>query len=348
LKPNGWIKNWEKMIRKIKCFILIMLSLFLTLYFGISFAESRSYFRDRDYNSLSDKEKVELERQLYDVNNYSSDMEISGKLLNMDGSLYLEAAKICIKANILENWDFNQGGPPVPQSREEKFETQSHNGLFSWKGRASEIIIGAEVDGYHSTVDSTFCEAPSAVIKKDTLAIYLIPKGIPSKLEYIENAEIKVKKNEKTYGWSFEKKWYYAEDEDDTVCMTVSFDEKGVPTYTMKEPGGFVYFAGCPEPYTVYSRRYWMDFSFMTKAPESGYIPVFTLKNHRIPQTTDQVFCYFKTPDGKYGKMVFTGIGNRFSYYINPDGSRNLEAGEVEKVGPVNPDYQEWLDKWDR
>jgi hypothetical protein len=320
---------------------LIILSALLALCFNIPFAESKSPFRNRSYSSLSNEEKAqlaEMQNQLWDPKNYSSEIEVSGRLLNMDGSPYPGEAKVGIRAETLENWDMDQGGPPVAQNKEVIFETKSQNGVFSWKGYASRVMMGAEVDGFHSTTDEAFSAEPPKVAKHDDLVIYLIPKGIPSKLEYTEGAKvIKNKKDDKSYGWSFDKRWYYPVD-NESVDMTVSFDDKGKPIYTMKEPGGFVYFSGRPEPFTICSRKYWAGFDFMTEAPESGYIPVFALEDYRMPQTEEAVYCYFRTPAGKYGKIKFK-YNTCFDYYINPDGSRNLEAGEVEEWDPINPDY---------
>ena len=325
---------------------LVILSLLTALWFNIPSAESKRPFRNRDYNSLSEQEKMELagmQDQLWDPKNYSSDIEISGKILREDGSPFLEEAKIYIKTETLENWDFNQGGPPVAKDKEEIFETKSQNGTFSWKGHASTVIVGAEANNFHSTTDEAGCTDPSKVAKRDDMVIYLIPKGIPSKLEYTEGAEINNKNNKKSYGWSFVKRWYYPADEEGTAWITLSFDENGKPIYTMKEPGGFIYFSGRPNSDTT-ARAYWAGFDFMPEAPEAGYLPVFALKDYRMPQTEEAVYCYFKTPDGKYGKIKFD-YGTRFSYYLQPDGSRNLEVGEVIRKGKRNPVEAEWLDK---
>jgi len=323
-----------------KCLIILSLSVALC---ADVLAIELSDLKKVDYNKLSEQEKTELDRQLWDPKNYSSEIEISGKLLKEDGSPFLDEAKIYIKTETLESWDFDQGGPPVAKEKTEIFEIKSQNGIFSWKGHASTVIVGAEVANFHSTTDRAGSTEPPNVAKRDDLVIYLIPKGTPSKLEYTEGAKIKEKDN-KLYGWSFIKRWYYPADEEDTVWLTLSFDENGKPIYTMKEPGGFVYFSGCPEPRTVYSRRYWAGFDFMPEAPEAGYAQVFASKDYRKPKTEEDVYCYFKTPDGKYGKMKFD-YGTRFSYYIQPDGSRNLEAGEVLDKGPRNPIEAEWLDK---
>jgi hypothetical protein len=84
----------------------------------------------------------------------------------------------------------------------------------------------------------------------------------------------------------------------------------------------------------------------MPEAPESGYSSTISWDDYREQQNYGNVYCYFKTPDGKYGKMRINE--DSFDYYLQPNGSRDLEAGEVEKLGPVYPGYQEWLNEWAR
>jgi hypothetical protein len=79
----------------------------------------------------------------------------------------------------------------------------------------------------------------------------------------------------------------------------------------------------------------------MTEAPEDGYVQTICPAEKEDKEKGD-IYYYFKNTDGKYGKICFRGY---IDYFINPDGSRNLEVGEVVDKGPRNPIEAEWLDE---
>ncbi len=277
---------------------------------------------------------------------YSYPAEISGKILDKDEKPFLENVTVVITANILTDSTDYTGD----SYKHIEYKQNVTGGIFSWKGQAYNITIQAEKDGYHS--DLFYIFLPPGIrgneIKSNDILIYMVPKGTPSKLEYTEGAEIPSKKKSggKQCGWSFNKRWYFPVDEEETVWMTRSRNEDGKVVYTMKEPGGFVYFPGYPH-FESKPNEHWANFDLMPEAPESGYVQSISpsdYKDQQQRQTYSGIYYYFKTPDGKYGKIVFDD-GGYFDYYLQPDGSRNLEAGEVIRKGPRNPIEAEWLDK---
>ncbi len=298
---------------------------------------------------------------------FSYPIDVSGKILNKDGSPFagLVEVKICVTNNYL---DFGNSNSDMTHSECKTYMVTAQGGVFSWKGEGSSVTIEAVKEGYHSTRVDVYDTGPMSEgekqvieearekgeglsaelfekvarfksIKNSEILIYLIQKGTPSTLQLTEHAYIPGKKDEesggKRCGWSFSRKWYYPIDGDVPVDIIRGPNEKNKRTYTIEEPGGFIYFEGYPVFETEKKGVYpYASFSLMTEAPESGYVPFFTPVEHKPTFRGNSYFCYFKTPDGKYGKICFEG---EFSYYINPEGSRNLEAGEVEEWDPINP-----------
>ncbi len=232
-------------------------------------------------------------------------------------------------------------------------ELKSQGSRFSWTGEATSVSVLAQKDGYYSTeVDVPFSGGPDIVNEKyvfipfrltaKDILIYLIPKGVPSTLEYTEGGVIpRIKDKEsggKQCGWSFLKRWYFPVDGKEPVDIVRGVNENGKSTYTIKEPGGFIYFEGYPKFENSTERNY-ADFDLMPEAPETGYVSTFVPAEHK-PDDRDQKFCYFKTANGKYGKMQFSG---GLDYYLQPDGSRNLEVGEKIDKDPLNPVEAEWM-----
>jgi hypothetical protein len=304
-------------------------------------------------------------------------VDISGKILDKNGNPFMDPVEVVIKAST-DYMDYSKTASQMQSTETKEYKILAQGGTFSWKGEGSSIYIKAEKDGYHSTSVDIFKPTPpkelsdeelieqamvitpetemtiekyeemirNQTIKRNDILIYLIPAGNPSKLQYTGSAEIPSKKREesggKQCGWSFSKRWYYPVDGDELLDIIRGANEKKKLTYTMKEPGGFIYFEGYPIFESSSKGDYpYADFSLMPEAPESGYVPTFTPAEHKPTFRGNSYFCYFKTPDGKYGKICFRGD---FDYYINPDGSRNLEAGEIVDKGPRNPIEAEWLD----
>jgi hypothetical protein len=74
----------------------------------------------------------------------------------------------------------------------------------------------------------------------------------------------------------------------------------------------------------------------LTLAPEGGY------DTHEIPllPKPQEIWAFFRTPDGKYGKLVIWGCRSEpagektiwevnIGYFLNPDGSRNLDTYQM-------------------
>ncbi len=273
--------------------------------------------------------------------------EVSGKILDKKGNPFAEPVLVDITAKIFQGADKDGNG----QYRDVEFK-QNATGVFSWKGQAWKIKILAEKDGYYN--DGFYILHPPGSmegkeIKQNDILIHMIPKGTPSKLEYVGGADIPDKADPKSggkdCGWSFQKLWYFPVDKEQTIGMTLSFNENGDAVYTMKEPGGFIWYPGYPQ-FESKPGELSASFEWMTEAPETGYVPTFTPIDHQYRRNVGQdIYCYFRTTEGKYGKMVFHGL---FSYYLQPDGSRNLEAGEVVETGPIRPEYKARLEKEQR
>ncbi|MDD5737553.1 MAG: hypothetical protein PHH20_04610 [Candidatus Omnitrophica bacterium] len=306
-------------------------------------------------------------------------VEISGTILDKDGCPFTDNIVIEIFASttIL---DFSKPESQMQSSDGKEYKIPAQGGIFSWKGEGSYLRITAIKDGYHSSVVDIFVrpKAPESMTDEEIIAqmipmeemtnemceehmlkqiveykditVYVMPQGIPSKLEFVEDAIIPSRKDERSFGkrcgWSFKKMWYYPVDDNEPVDMIRGANENKKLAYTMKDPGGFIYFKGYPiSEHKIDDEYPYANFALMPEAPETGYVSTFIPAEHEPSFRGNSYFCYFKTPDGKYGKICFDGY---FSYYINPDGSRNLEAGEVKKAGPVRPEYRELIEEQQR
>ena len=308
-------------------------------------------------------------------------VDISGKILDENGNLFTDSVEVVINASTTY-LDYSKSESQMQSIENKEYKILAQGGAFSWKGEGSSLNIEAVKEGYHSTRVDIFKPTPpkelsdeellaqaqvitsetempiekyeemirSQIIKRNDILIYLIPAGISSKLQYTGGAEIPSKKNKKSNGddcgWSFLKRWYYPVDGDVPVDIIRGVNENKKLIYTMNEPGGFIYFNGYPIFENNLEDDYpYADFDLMPEAPETGYVSTFIPAEHKPTFRGGSYFCYFKTPDGKYGKICFRG---KFDYYINPDGSRNLEAGEVEEWDPIYPGYREWEEQWSR
>ncbi len=271
-------------------------------------------------------------------------VDISGKILDKDGKEISGDVTLIIKVSKHKDDASNMYGFVEIK---DTLELKSQGSRFSWTGEATSVSVLAQKDSYYSTeVDVPFSGGPDVVngkyafipfqlTEKDIL-IYLIPKGNPSSLEFTRGGEIpdidEQKSGGKQCGWSFSKRWYFPVDGDKAVDIVRGVNEDGKSTYTIKEPGGFIYFEGYPK-FENSTERYYADFDLMPEAPESGYVPTFTPAEHK-PDDRYRKFCYFKTPEGRYGKICFSGD---FDYYLQPDGSRNLEVDKIWNRPPLNP-----------
>jgi len=264
-------------------------------------------------------------------------IEVSGKILDKDGNIFTGQTEVKLDVSTDTIDMAARPGSGLEESSETKVYTiPTQAGTFSWTGEGSDLSIEAVKEGYHSTMVTIYDDGKT--VKSSDILIYLIPKGTPSKLEYTENADIPDKTDPKSggkdCGWSFTKRWYFPVAEEETAWMTLSFNEKGDAVYTMKEPGGFIWYPGYPQ-FESKPNELSASFEWMTEAPETGYVQTFTPIDHYYrPNVGQEIYCYFRTPDGKYGKICFSG---RFDYYLQPDGTRNLEAGEIVKKYPINP-----------
>ena len=267
--------------------------------------------------------------------------EISGKILDKEGKpFYGDVILEVLSREVL----FGTGIPAGFVNNEKKDEILCSGGVFNWSGKSDRVGIRAVKNGYHSSTVYVGKVIRETILKREGIVIYLVPEGQKSKLSYTGNAYIPGINDEKSEGkqcgWSFSKRWYYPVDGDVPVDIIRGTNEDNNRVYTMKEPGGFAYFEGYPK-FEGNNEDYYADLGLMTEAPESGYTPTFVPAEHK-PNDGGRYYCYFKTPDGKYGKLCYKGD---FDYYINPDGSRNLEAGEIVDKGPRNPIEAEWLDE---
>jgi hypothetical protein len=254
-------------------------------------------------------------------NAYKQPIDISGKILDFDGNLFKEDVTLIADVNFLN------------------YEKKVTNGKFEWKdlpdSTGFEII--AKKDGYYEDRNglSIYDSNINGELKADDILLYMIPKGDPVDLEWTNFANI-VPLDGEVVGWSFKRRWYYPADQYD-VLMKCYTDNKDELTLEMKEGGGFI-------PAEKYAYREseldnsWSSFKRMIKAPEIGYVQKITL-NKRLPKFGGKYY-YFRTPDGKYGKMKIEGFYDgecEFSYYLNPTGSRNLELKDKINKHPKNP-----------
>jgi len=279
-------------------------------------------------------------------------VDISGKIVDKDGNVFYGDVTLKIVADIYYTDMTTMYGVG---ERQEYHELKTSNGIFSWKGKASNVLVSAQKDGYHDNVvrlsksskiikeeDDFPVEIMTEISAKD-IVLNLIQKGIPVKLEFTKDAYIPGIKDEessgKQCGWSFSKRWYFPVDGDVPLDIVISINENNQRTYTMKEPGGFVYCPGLPafesRPNELYNRFEWMP-----EAPEDGYVQTICPAEREDKEKGD-IYYYFKTPDGKYGKICFSGY---IDYYINPDGSRNLEVDKYLFRPPLNPNIEHMPD----
>ncbi len=279
-------------------------------------------------------------------------VDISGKVFDKNGNLFNEEVLIKITAEITFPDAASVDGVG---SREESYEFKVSNGHFSWSGKASYITVTAEKEGYHrisvklprskriiEEEDGFPVRVATEITSRDTI-LYLIPKGVSSKLEYTENAYIPDLDEKQSFGkqcgWSFAKRWYYPVDKDVPVDIVLDINENNQHIYTMKEPGGFVYCPGLPQRESALNELY-NNFNLMPEAPEDGYVQTICPADNADKEQGD-IYYYFKTPDGKYGKIAFRGY---IDYYINPDGSRDLEVDKFLYRPPLNPDVKHMPD----
>jgi hypothetical protein len=262
-------------------------------------------------------------------------IEVSGKILDKDGRPFTEQVELKISVSI-DSMDYSK-----PPERAQSYENNTYTipvqgGTFTWKGEGTSLSIEAIKEGYNSTLVDAFEWGAGAdrAIKYNDILIYLIPKGISSSLQFTRGAEVN-EEGDKPYGWSFTKRWYFPVEKEESIGMIQSFTEGGEVVYTMKEPGGFVLFPGFTQ-FESKSDRHEADFKLMPEAPEEGYVQSITpaFDNRDKVKTHRGIYYYFKTPDGKYGKICFEG---RFDYYLQPDGSRNLEIEKIWYKPPLNP-----------
>jgi len=272
----------------------------------------------------------------YSQSIYELPVNITGKVMNADGLIVKAPVTVVFRTQhgVLDKWE--QMPWLIPESKEERVEIT--DGVFKWSGvTESAVTVWAEKDGYYTTevmISGHFNDKHQ--IEVNDLLIYLIPKGTTSSLMHTKDAYIpdidEEKSGGKQCGWSFKMMWYYPVDEKD-VDIILGVNEKDQYFYRMKSPGGFRPFGGFKE-YESANEPVTCKIEYLTEAPEGGYVQDYIIDD-QVGNIRGEYYCYFKTPDGKYGKMRFTG--GMFDYYIQPDGSRNLEAGKLIDMYPINP-----------
>jgi hypothetical protein len=246
--------------------------------------------------------------------------DISGKVLKENGEQFNESVTICFKSRYPEE---GNGG----NCKEYIDYINTSDGMFKWKGKAdAAVAITAEKENYISSRVLLYRHLEYDNNAKD-ITIYMIPKGTPVPLQVTVNAFIPdfndPEAKGKECGWSFSKRQFFSVDKED-IDMSLSVNEKGQYYYRMKPPGGFVY-SGF-RFFESDQRRVDGKFEYLVNAPETGYVSDFIQDDHPITNE-GWSYCFFKTPKGRYGKIRFKA--REFDYYLQPDGSRNLEAGEL-------------------
>ncbi|MFA6356415.1 MAG: hypothetical protein WCY23_04830 [Candidatus Omnitrophota bacterium] len=274
---------------------------------------------------------------------YLNEIEIAGKIVDQDGNLITSEVTLTVELESVTYPDIVKRKFYDEITSETKtLEKKVFGGTFSWKlPDATNCTIKASKEGYHGDVIELQDE-DDKIIAKD-LILHLVKKGTPSKLELTGGAEIpgidNKKSSGKQCGWSFSKRWYYPVDGDVPVDIVLSVNENNKRTYTMKEPGGFIYCPGLPtygsRPDELYNRFEWMP-----ESPEEGYVQTIC-PAEKTDKEQEDIYYYFKTPDGKYGKIAFRGY---IDYYINPDGSRNLEVEKFWYRPPLNSNAEHMPD----
>lgn len=126
-------------------------------------------------------------------------IEIEGKIVDQNGSLITD--EVILTAE-LESFDYPIFWDPKAKNFEEQIKTdvktlekKVYGGTFTWNlPDANTCDIKASKEGYHGDlIGLTGLQAEDKIIVKD-LIVHLIKKGTPSKLEYVESAEIPSKK----------------------------------------------------------------------------------------------------------------------------------------------------------
>jgi hypothetical protein len=273
--------------------------------------------------------------------------KLAGKILDENGKLFTEEVTLSAKVRLIKGVSFERGGGPEADVEYKEYTKKVSGGYFTWDiPKATDVELIVSKDGYHQ--DDIFLknEDPRIQeIKITDIILHLIPKGDPVDLEWTYNAYISPVENQIT-GWSFKRRWYFPVDNYDVLMKYYPKNDKGEIILEMKEGGGFIpakrYVSRESNPdYT------WGSFWHMTEAPEMGYEQriIFTPEIRKDILIKQDVYYYFRTPDGKYGKMEITGWGKKgfnFSYYLNPTGGRSLEPKEIINKYPQNPKALDW------
>jgi hypothetical protein len=255
---------------------------------------------------------------------YKRPVEIAGKILDIHGNLFKEQVVLTVESNHVI------------------YEEKINTGKFSLMNLPESPGFGliARKDGFYS--DSTSMTNFSGELKDKIgatdIILYMIPKGQPVNLEWTDFAYILPIDNEIT-GWSFKRRWYYPADQYDVLMKCYTENEKNA-VLEMQEGGGFIKFEGYPRFGSKPDEKM-KSFELMIEAPEMGYEQKIIITPELRDIARNQgLYYYFRTPDGKYGKMKIHGFGKgmvNFSYYLNPTGGRSLELKEEINRSPKNP-----------
>jgi hypothetical protein len=193
-------------------------------------------------------------------------------------------------------------------------------------------------DGYNGFLYGYIYDFGEQEVVIDDALLYLIKKENPTDLEWTDYAYI-LPIDDKIAGWSFKRRWYYPADNYDVLMKCYTEDKKNA-VLEMKDGGGFIEFKGYPY-FEGNLEDMMKSFELMTEAPEMGYKQNITITPELRDIARNQgLYYYFRTPDGKYGKMKIHGFGKgmcNFSYYLNPTGGRSLELKEEINRSPKNP-----------
>ena len=291
--------------------------------------------------------------ELIDMTIWNAPVKIAGKILDEQGNLFTDEVSLTVEVTFYKDIDSIEEEAKQIKSYTKKIT----GGHFSWNDLpdASEVKVYVSKEGYYSDGVELWASPilrPSIPrdIEATDIIFHLIPKGDPVDLEWTEDAKIEYYPEEQEpYGWSFKRRWQFPADNYD-VLMVLRVNEDGDLELSMKEGGGFIpakrykHFESQPD------EKAFTKFEWMPYAPELGYEQTITPGG----------YFYFRTPDGKYGKMRFkayniytdsTGkkkVYTRFTYYLNPTGGRSLELKERIIKSPVNPKYRKWIEKQKR
>jgi hypothetical protein len=268
---------------------------------------------------------------------------VSGSIFDSQGNLFKESVTILIRAKVLQAISYDSTGQEVAEEDISEYKINTNSGTFNYSvPSAHEVEVFAQKEGYHddgiSLSNVTF---PIESKEFSGIQFYMIPKGKPVDLEYTHDAFIDLEGG-KEMGWSFKRRWCFPADNYDVQILLERVNDYKVRV-SMKEGGGFIKFDG----YKRYKDRDKMvaAFDWMTKAPEMGYEQSFEIWDQQSG------YYYFRTPDGKYGKLVVHSWRPKdlnFSYYLNPTGSRSLELKDKIEESPQNPKSKAWRDEWKR